>query len=176
LDSNIVSKAALARELHCSRASITNFALKGMPVRPDGKVVRTRCLRWIRNYTSGFAGGWGASLSERAQVLLAGEPLPPAGHRAHRSGRGAALAAAQLAGAEARARLAMLQVERMRSGLLPAAEVAAVWGQLRHQINTRLLAIAADLAPQVATMGDVFEVRAAIAAEVHRALSELAAG
>ncbi len=78
-----VSGAALARELGCSPASLTNQKKTGViKALPDGTFDREKTLRDIAKRTSGAAGGWETglrhgkpSLRERAEKLLsAGKP------------------------------------------------------------------------------------------------------
>ncbi|MCC6861671.1 MAG: hypothetical protein IT158_24085 [Bryobacterales bacterium] len=85
----IVTKAELARELQCSKGAIAYYVSRGgLPVRADGKLDREAALRWLVQYSSGVGGGWfggsgrGAGLVERAEALLAGEPVEvPAARR-----------------------------------------------------------------------------------------------
>lgn len=71
---DIVTKASLAAELGCSRSRLSQ--LKGMPIRPDGKLNRPEVLAWIIKFKSGHRGGWhegirGKDLHTRAKALLA---------------------------------------------------------------------------------------------------------
>jgi hypothetical protein len=82
---DLVSKAEFARELGCSRSTITDLVERGMPIH-SGKIDRGESLRWITTYFSGSAGGWGSSRGEsvydKAQRLLnRGTRKQPSEHR-----------------------------------------------------------------------------------------------
>jgi hypothetical protein len=75
----VISKAALARALDCSRGTITRLCGLGMPSREDGRLNRSEALRWITRSTSGVGGGWSGEsrgkpgVQERAEALLRGK-------------------------------------------------------------------------------------------------------
>jgi len=76
-----VSKAQLAAELGCPRASITRLCQAGMPVLAGGLLDRPVTLQYLATKTCGAGGGWLAGqrgkpdLASRARALLAGKPV-----------------------------------------------------------------------------------------------------
>jgi hypothetical protein len=46
----IISKAELSRELHVSRARISQLISRGLPTRADGKIDRELALAWVADY------------------------------------------------------------------------------------------------------------------------------
>jgi len=79
--SAVVTKADLARELGCGSGSLSR--VPDLPVRPDGKLHRSKVLGFLARQTSGFGGGWmdggtrGPGLAERAAALLDGRRKEP---------------------------------------------------------------------------------------------------
>ena len=50
-------KPSSPRELHVSRARISQLAERGSPVRADGRIDRDEALMWIRANVASHAGG-----------------------------------------------------------------------------------------------------------------------
>ena len=72
----VVSKAEFARQLHVSRARISQLSERGMPVRADGRIDCDAALTWIQTNVASHAGGWhmrrtGLDLASRASWLVA---------------------------------------------------------------------------------------------------------
>src|SRR4051812_35811659 len=75
---SVTSKSALAAELGISKARVSQYLKRGMPVLPDGKLDRERALRWIvQSHYKRYGGDHGAA---RARDLItdgyAGEREP----------------------------------------------------------------------------------------------------
>jgi hypothetical protein len=74
-----------------------------------------------------------------------------------------------------RARLRKLDYETKTGKLIPADDVKVAWFAIGHQIRDKLLGLPAKLAPQLAALNDVREVRDLLDAEIEvilRALME----
>ena len=66
---SVTSKSALAAELGISKARVSQYVSRGMPVLPDGKLDRERALRWIvKSHYQRHGGDHGA---RRARDLIA---------------------------------------------------------------------------------------------------------
>ena len=82
---SVTSKSALAAELGISKARVSQYVKRGMPVLPDGKLDRERALRWIvKSHYQRHGGDHGA---RRARDLIADgyagerEPTDPLRYR-----------------------------------------------------------------------------------------------
>jgi len=65
----VTTKSALAAELGISKARVSQYVKRGMPVLPDGKLDRERALRWIvKSHYQRYGGDHGA---RRARDLIA---------------------------------------------------------------------------------------------------------
>jgi hypothetical protein len=69
-----ISKAHLARELGVSRARVSQFVGRGLPVRPDGRLDRGRALAWVRDHNFSWLGGWAVRQKDAPRR----ESAPPA--------------------------------------------------------------------------------------------------
>ncbi len=72
-----------------------------------------------------------------------------------------------------RARLRKLEFETRSGTFLPADEVKVKWFTVARQIRDTLLAMPAKLAPQVAALGDMKEIRDLLDAEITAILRSL---
>ena len=72
-----------------------------------------------------------------------------------------------------RARLRKLEYETKSGKLIPADEVKVQWFKLGRQIRDKLLAMPAKLAPQLAALSDMREVRELLDAEIEAILRAL---
>ncbi|MGQ9686257.1 MAG: hypothetical protein ACUVT2_08140 [Thiobacillaceae bacterium] len=82
-------------------------------------------------------------------------------------------AQAKLADMLFRARLRKLEYETRSGKLIPADEVKVQWFRLARQIRDKLLGMPAKLAPQLAALSDVREVRELLDAEIEAMLRAL---
>ncbi|NUB09434.1 hypothetical protein FW320_25075 [Azospirillum sp. Vi22] len=96
----IITKASLADERNISRARVTQYCQRGMPVRSDGKLDRETCLNWVKeNIDATQRHDRGAAVAEvlagRFQPQPSARPAEP-----NRAGPPAGYEAVKLAGSE----------------------------------------------------------------------------
>ena len=72
-----------------------------------------------------------------------------------------------------RARLRKLEFETRSGTFLPADEVKVRWFTVARQIRDKLLGLPAKLAPQLAALGDLKEIRDLLDAEITAILRSL---
>ena len=82
-------------------------------------------------------------------------------------------AQAKLADMVFRARLRKLEYETRSGKLIPADEVKVQWFRLARQIRDKLLGLPAKLAPQLAALAEVRQVRELLAVEIEAVLRGL---
>src|SRR5713226_4621265 len=71
----IITKAALAKTLRVSKARISQYLSRGMPVRPDGKIDREAAVKWaakniLPKTEPGESDGVGLLKAKTARELL----------------------------------------------------------------------------------------------------------
>ena len=163
----VISKADLARHLGVVRGRITALVKRGLPVRPDGKIILADALAWMK-----------ANCEQQARFADRGiNKIVGNGGGAEPSGApGADDAVLPFAEAKALretylARMARLEYGAKAGTLLDAAEVEARWAQVLSSVRGRLLAVPARCGVRVPhlTPGEV----AQIADEIRDALAEL---
>lgn len=88
---------------------------------------------------------------------------PPTGSLAH----------AQLVKEQARAKRAVLEVERMEAQLVDAEEVAQAWAAMIQTAKNKALMLPSELAPKLAVESDAVACEALLKAGIHAMLSEL---
>lgn len=143
----VISKADFARELGVSRTRVTQFSKMGMPVRPDGKLVREKALAWVRSNI-----------------------LPPEDAAAHDQS-GFATQRARLTAA--RADLAEMDRLTKAGKLIDRAAVVEMNAKVATLVKTRILAIPSKVAPRL--VGKTApEIAAILTTECREALEAIA--
>lgn len=66
----VITQAALGRELGLSRSRINRLIAKGMPARPDGKLNRAEALEFHRLNCSPHGGGWAGLQGDKRRAKL----------------------------------------------------------------------------------------------------------
>jgi lauroyl/myristoyl acyltransferase len=61
----VISKAQFAREVNRTRARVSQWCARGLPVTPDGRIVRKEALAWIEANIDSSRGGWWGNLRPR---------------------------------------------------------------------------------------------------------------
>jgi phage terminase Nu1 subunit (DNA packaging protein) len=155
----VISKAQLSRQLGVSRAAVTSYVRRGMPVNFDGELNSAEALAWVNKHVEPHHAGRGAAMAAEA----------PEAER--RGGDDRTVLAAE------RARLACAQADMqemknaaLRGALLPRDEVTAAVQACFSRGRARLLAIPTRAAPQVVLLKTMPEVKALLTALIHEAL------
>ena len=63
----VLTKAALAKELEVTRGRISQLIGQGMPVRPDGRIDLEDACRWIVGHLDNTNGDYGSPAWRRAR-------------------------------------------------------------------------------------------------------------
>jgi len=162
----VISKADLARHLGVVRGRITALIKRGLPVRPDGKIILADALAWMRANCEPQAG----FLDRGINKIVGNGGAEPSGAPE------ADDAVLPFADAKALretylARMARLEYSEKAGTLLDAAEVEARWAQVLSSVRGRLLAVPARCGVRIShlTPSEV----AQIADEIRDALAEL---
>lgn len=144
-----ITKSELARRLKVSRARVTVYVRRGLPVLQNGKLDEQAAFSWVRS------------------------SVAPRGNS--NSTAGARLVAIRCRRETAAAEREELELKLRRGQLLERAGVERAWSRLILEARTRLLAIPDRVAPKIpALSGDVAAVRQFVRCEIHEALAELA--
>ncbi len=167
----VISKAELSRQLGVSRAAVTGYVRRGLPVNPDGKLNSAEALAWVNSHVEPHHADRGAALAADLSEDAAG---PGAERRGDGEGR-TALAAERARLARAQADMQEMKNATARRLLLPRDEVTAAVQACFARVRARLRAIPTRAAPQVVLLEGIAEVKALLTALIHEALQELSA-
>jgi phage terminase Nu1 subunit (DNA packaging protein) len=159
----VISKAELSRQLGVSRAAVTSYVRRGMPVNFDGKLNSAAALAWVNNHVEPRHADRGAAMAAEA---------PEAERRGGGDDR-TALAAERARLACAQADMQEMTNAALRGALLPRDEVTAAVQACFARGRARLLAIPTRAAPQVVLLKGIAEVKALLTALIREALQEL---
>ncbi len=165
----VISKAQLSRQLGVSKAAVTGYVRRGMPVNFDGKLNAAEALAWVNDHVEPHHADRGAALAAEA---------PEANPRVKPGDRGDGDDRTALAAERARLACAQADAQEMKNAtarrlLLPSAEVTAAVQACFSLVRARLLAIPTRAAPQVLLLKGIAEVKALLTALIHEALQEL---
>ncbi len=165
----VISKAQLSRQLGVSRAAVTSYVRRGMPVDFDGKLNSAEALAWVNNHVEPHHADRGAAVAADHSEDAA---EPGVLWRGDGEGR-TALAAERARLACAQADMQEMKNAALRGALLPRDEVTAAVQAAFARVRARLLAIPTRAAPRVVLLKGIAEVKALLTALVHEALQEL---
>ena len=159
----MISKAQLSRQLGVSRAAVTSYVRRGMPVNFDGKVNTAEALAWVNDHVEPHHADRGAAMAAE---------VPEAKRRGNGDDR------TVLAAERARLACAQADAQEMKNAtarrlLLPSDEVTAAVHTCFSRVRARLIAIPTRAAPQVVLLKTMPEVKALLTALIHEALQEL---
>ena len=62
----VISKAELSRQLGVSRAAVTGYVRRGLPVNTDGKLNSAAALAWVNNHVEPRHADRGAAMAAEA--------------------------------------------------------------------------------------------------------------
>ncbi len=150
----LVSQADYARHRRVSRQYISRLAKAGVLVMRGGKVDLVAS---------------DAVLDDRPDKVSEAATSGPV----EASGQTTTYAQARLADMLFRARLRKLEFETKSGKLVTTDEVKAQWFRLARQLRDKLLAVPAKLAPQLAALTDVRQVRELLDGEIEAILKGL---
>ena len=148
----LVSQAEYARHRARSRQYISRLAKAGVLVMRGGKV---------------DVAASDAVLDDRPEKVSEAAT----GATVEGSPQTTTYAQARLADMVFRAKLRRLEFETRSGKLIPADEVKVQWFKLGRQIRDKLLGMPAKLAPQLAALSDMREVRELLDAEIEAILT-----
>ncbi|MCJ2077893.1 hypothetical protein MKK68_19975 [Methylobacterium sp. E-016] len=72
----IITKAALADELSISRARVSQYVAKGLPVRSDGKLDRSEALNWLHTNVVGLNTFEDRGVNRAGRLAAGSNPKP----------------------------------------------------------------------------------------------------
>ena len=132
----ITTKAALAKTLNISKARVSQYIAKGMPVRPDGRLDREVAVKWLQNTILPKTAK--SSGSRLLDVRVARELL--------------------------QVQIAKLNLEERQGELVDAGEVERVWSYRLTELKNRIMAIESEARGQFGTdVGDFVRTRIRVA-------------
>lgn len=151
-----VTKAQFAEAMGVSKAMVTKYVRKGLPLTPEGRIDLAAGRAWVE-----------ANIDRL-----------PASARGGRAARGAGKLGETLTAARARKESALaslheLELRLRRGELLEAGQVEAAWTKHILAARERLLGLPGKLAPRVLGKTDVIEIQEAIRREIYHSLTAL---
>ena len=139
----VITKAAFARELEVSRQMVNKWLAAGLPQRKDGKLDRGAAQRWLHEFTQRDRRGAGQ------------------------------LAAARLRHLSAIARLKELEVARVEGSMVDSAATENYVSSMIIECRNRLLRIPTDLCDRLAQESDPVQCHEMLDDTLRHALTAL---
>jgi phage terminase Nu1 subunit (DNA packaging protein) len=150
-----ISKKDFADAMGVSKAMVTKYVRKGLPVTPHGAIDLASGREWVEKNI---------------------DRLPPAAHGSRKKDKtdrsGEDLTMARTRKESALASLHELELRLRENELAEVSDIAAVWESLVSAAQNRMLGLASKLA-RMLTTGDVQERQEIIEREIRSALSSL---
>lgn len=146
-----VTVAAFARAQNVARSGVYKWARRGMPRLPDGTINLAAARRWLRQNV--------VRKQQHGGKVAAGVSLLQARRRR----------------LNAEAAICEMKARAMAASLVETAACRLAWNAHVKHVRAVLLAIPAELAPQLATITGVLQCQQLLDREIRRVLEELAA-
>jgi phage terminase Nu1 subunit (DNA packaging protein) len=176
IEAGNISKAGLARHLGVARSRISALVKRGLPVRPDGKIILADAVKWMRANCEQTARFQDRGIHRVINVDTGPEPPEatepePAGATAlDDDSRVLPYAEAKALRETYLARMARLEFLAKSGRLLDAAEVQSVWTAYLGDCRKRLLTVASQCGARLSLSRAEIDV---IDREIRNALIEL---